>query len=296
MKNLIAFFIFLLPLFAAAQKTHTVGPKESLYSIGRLYNVHPRELATYNNIPLETGLIIGQVLKIPSQKTMAPVSETVPVKQEAPKPEPVKKEVAKGSAPVYHTVVKKEGLYGISKKYNVTIDEIKRWNNLNSDGLVEGMNLVVGYDGLNIPTPIAEKRETEVVKAPETKPVTTEPARPVKQEAAAKGPVDFSGGSFKTLYSKQVANKNVTVDKGIAGIFKSTSGWEDGKYYCLHNTAPAGSFIKITNNATQKSVYAKVLDLIPDLSQNNGLIIRISNAAAAELGAGTSNFDCTLNF
>jgi len=301
MKNLITFFIFLLPLFAAAQKTHTVGPKESLFSIGRLYNVHPRELATYNNIPFETGLTIGQVLKIPSKKNMAPVSETVPVKPREPKATPVKKEVAKGSAPVYHIVAKKEGLYGISKKYNVTIDEIKRWNNLNSDGLVEGMNLVVGYNGSNpsAPAPVAkapEKREPDVVKTPETKPETTEPARPVKQEAAAKTPVDFSGGSFKTLYNKQVANKNVTVDKGIAGIFKSTSGWEDGKYYCLHNTAAAGSFIKITNNATQKSVYAKVLDLIPDLSQNNGLVIRISNAAAAELGAGAGNFDCTLNF
>ena len=93
-----------------------------------------------------------------------------------------------------------------------------------------------------------------------------------------------------------MADKHVTEDKGMAGIFKSTSGWDDGKYYCLHNAAPAGSYIKITNNATKKSVYAKVLDLIPDLKQNTGIIIRISNAAAAELGAGAANFECTLNF
>jgi LysM repeat protein len=80
MKNLIAFIIFLLPLFATAQTTHTVAAKESLFSIGRLYNIHPRELAAYNNIPFETGLTIGQVLKIPAKGNMAPPASSIPAK------------------------------------------------------------------------------------------------------------------------------------------------------------------------------------------------------------------------
>ncbi|MBC7867757.1 MAG: LysM peptidoglycan-binding domain-containing protein [Gloeobacteraceae cyanobacterium ES-bin-316] len=307
MKNLIVFFFFLLPLFSLAQKTHTVAAKESLFSIGRLYDVHPRELATFNNIPFETGLNIGQVLKIPSKKTMAPVTDA-PANAAAAKVEPtpvkpVKKEVTKGNFPVYHTVAKKEGLYGISKKYNVTIDELKKWNNLNSDGLVEGMNLIVGNNG-SAPASVKDVPQMQEVKQtpmPESKPapvvMVKETPKPAKPEVATKtGAVNFSGGVFKSFYNAQVSDKIITEDKGMAGIFKSTSGWEDGKYYCLHNAAPAGSYIKITNNATQKSVYAKVLDLIPDLSQNNGLVIRISNAAAAELGAGAVNFDCTLHF
>jgi hypothetical protein len=107
---------------------------------------------------------------------------------------------------------------------------------------------------------------------------------------------NFNGGVFKSLYSEQVAGQTVSEDKGTAGIFKSTSGWEDGKYYCLNNEAPSGSIIKITNPATQKSVYAKVLDLIPELKKNENLVICISNAAAAELGAGANNFECVLNF
>ena len=236
---------------------------------------------------------------------MAPVTATapanVPVKTETPKAATVKQVIAKSSSPVYHTVAKKEGLYGISKKYNVSIADIKKWNNLGSEALSEGMKLIVGYGkGITPETvvaPITEKQK-EVVKTaePETKPSVKDPSNAPAPEIVKKGNADFNGGYFKAFYNKQMADKHVTEDKGMAGIFKSTSGWDDGKYYCLHNAAPAGSYIKITNNATKKSVYAKVLDLIPDLKQNTGVIIRISNAAAAELGAGAANFECTLNF
>jgi hypothetical protein len=108
--------------------------------------------------------------------------------------------------------------------------------------------------------------------------------------------IDFNGGVFKNLYESQTNGNAIIKEDGTAGIFKSTSGWKDGKYYCLHNTAPAGTIIKITNAVTGKSVYAKVLDLIPDIKQNANLLIRISNAAADELGAGEANFSCTLNY
>ena len=64
MKKLII-LLFFVPLFASAQTTHTVAPKETLYSLARKYNVPPKELAAFNNIPIETGLTIGQVIKIP---------------------------------------------------------------------------------------------------------------------------------------------------------------------------------------------------------------------------------------
>jgi LysM repeat protein len=295
MKNLIAFIIFLLPLFATAQTTHTVAAKESLFSIGRLYNIHPRELAAYNNIPFETGLTIGQVLKIPAKGNIAPPASAIPTKTE-----PAKTVTVKASNPVYHTVAKKEGLYSISKKYKASIADIKKWNNLSSDGLTEGMNLIVGYSttGPAQPPsrPASEKKE-EIAKIAEPTPAVKEPAKPARQEVVVnKGVANFNGGYFKAPWNKQMINKHVTEDRGMAGVFKSTSGWEDGKYYCLHNSAPAGTYIKITNPATQKSVYAKVLDLIPDLKQNSGIIIRISNAAASELGANAGNFECTLQF
>ena len=48
----------------------------------------------------------------------------------------------------------------------------------------------------------------------------------------------------------------------------------------------------MTNNSTGKIVYAKVLDAIPDIKQNAGLVVIVSNSAADELGAGESRFEC----
>jgi len=101
---------------------------------------------------------------------------------------------------------------------------------------------------------------------------------------------------FKNVFEEQAKGRQMISETGTGGIFKSTSGWEDGKYYCLHNNAPAGTILKITNNATGKSVYAKVLDLITDIKQNNGLIVRLSNAAADALGVVDNKLDCTINY
>jgi LysM repeat protein len=42
-----------------------------------------------------------------------------------------------------HEVLPKENLYSISKKYGVTVDQLKSWNNLTSDGLQVGQQLIV---------------------------------------------------------------------------------------------------------------------------------------------------------
>lgn len=348
MKNVLL-FLFILPLFVCGQKTHTVGAKETLFSIGRQYNVHPRELAAFNNIPYGTGLNIGQVIKIPSKKTMAALPATTPastpeVKKETVATPEVKKEAKVVGAPkkaeekftmvpIYHKVQKKENLYQISRQYNkVPIADIKKWNNLSTDALSEGMNLIVGYKKTSVsPTvtieevvkqaTIPEVPKTETVKvAPENLPVKKDEVKPIeekkpveevkpiqeiipekskplpppdtRQEVKSVLVKDFKGGYFKTQYTGQL-NKE---ESGMAATFKSTSGWEDGKYYCLHNSAPAGTVIKISVKSSQRTVYAKVLDVIPDLKKNDGLVILISNAAAEELGVSSENVEVTVNY
>ena len=315
MKKLI-FLLFFIPLFAKAQTTHTVTAKETLYSLGREYNIHPKELAAYNNIPFDKGLVPGQVIKIPAKGKLpafvvAPVKETVPVKTVPVKPAIVKTETAAATIPIYHKVTKKETLYHISTLYNkVPVADIKKWNHLTGNAVTEGTDLIVGYKKASKEEAV---KSTQIVTKPEL--IITKTAEPVGKDIPLRNPPALpvipmpeiktvttnpvtgkknSGGFFKSLYSNQSSQKNE--EKGAAGIFKSTSGWEDGKYYCLHNTAPAGSIIKITSTSTNKTVYAKVLDVIPDLKQNNGMILRLSNAAAEELGVGANDFDCTINY
>ena len=83
---------------------------------------------------------------------------------------------------------------------------------------------------------------------------------------------------------------------GQAGIFKSTSGWQDGKYYVLINNVPVGTIVKVTDQGTGKSVYAKVLGQLPEMKESVGLMLRLSNAAAAELGNGDGRFSAGVSY
>ena len=320
---------------------HKVVAQENFYSIGRLYNVSPKEIAPFNKIALEKGLTPGQELKIPLSIANF-LQAGVPGVDEA-------------LVPLYHKVNEKEGLYRISQLHNkVPVESLKLWNKLSSDILNNGSNLIVGYlkvkkdqsvlaeksTGLTtqinvskamttsekkvepviekttavVKEPLAEKKpepsveklpvsivpvvdkKTEVVieKFPETK---TEKETEMVNPGIIKGSgTDFNGGVFKSLFDSQFRNNEMVEEAGAAGIFKSTSGWKDGKYYCLHNTAAAGTIIKVTNTANGKFIFAKVLDIMPDLRQNEGLLIRISNAAGDELGVSETGFSCTIKF
>jgi len=112
MKKLLI-LLFLAPLMALAQNgkyiTHTVAAKESLSSIGRLYNINPRELAKYNNIDYEKGLSLGQVLKVPNNgKTKIVETPTVAaaVKETKAPAKTTTTVSTQGTTPIYHTVAK----------------------------------------------------------------------------------------------------------------------------------------------------------------------------------------------
>lgn len=303
MKNLL--FVFLLsPLCVFAQISHTVAPKETLYGISKKYNIAPKDLAEYNHLDPNAGLNVGQVIKIPSAKKANPVSSTEPHATENFPGSP------ENGTPVYHKVKKKETLSVISKQYaQVPLADLKRWNHLSNDIIQEGMNLIVGYksaDAASAPKekstvvskeipdePVKAKTSTAEIKVPvpEEKPLSIEPVKETTSVVETRKPLEGEG-----FFKPEFVVKSSKEESGKAAIFKSTSGWEDAKYYCLHNSAPAGSIIKMTNISNGKEVYAKVLDVIPDLKQNVGLILRISNAAAAALGVLTEVFDIKLTY
>jgi len=322
MKRLLIFLIC-LPLLLQAQNiplivegiypnlylNHTVHPKENYYSIGRLYNVSPKEIAPFNKLELANGLTPGQLIKIPLtrenflQTGSAVTGETL--------------------IPLHHMLRNKEGLYRVSVNYNkLPIETLKKWNNIKGESVANGTDLIIGYLKVKkdlssfANNQIQQAVATTVAVAPLVKEISDAPQanEAVKQKVKetplkptvnqqAVTPQDsrvlvknFNGGIFKKDFDKQASKQNVVNETGGAAIFKSNSGWEDGKYYCLHNTAEAGTIIKITNTETGKSVYAKVLDVIPDIKQNAGLLIRLSNAAAQELEGSDAKFDCTLTY
>ena len=105
--------------------TYVVKSGDSLYSIARKYNTTVDELKRLNNLSSNV-LSIGQVLKIPSSESNNTGSGT-------------------GTTNTY--VVKNgDNLYSIARKYNTTVDEIKRLNNLSSNVLSIGQVLKIPSD------------------------------------------------------------------------------------------------------------------------------------------------------
>jgi LysM repeat protein len=235
MKKLII-LLFLSPLFVAAQTTHTVQPKETLYSLGREYNVHPKELAQYNNIPFDKGLVPGQIIKIPAAgklpvfvnpagTTTAKAKEETSVKaapvktQTIVKTETVPVSDVAGMTPVYHKVEKKETLYHISTLYNkVSIEDLKKWNHLTNDALAEGEDLIVGYTkaAKNTETVVTKQRYVEPTgkdipkRNPPALPVVDVPNNNVVKTVTPKNgesETNFGAGFFKSFYSEQAAQK-----------------------------------------------------------------------------------------
>ncbi|MGZ8558161.1 MAG: LysM peptidoglycan-binding domain-containing protein [Chitinophagaceae bacterium] len=134
---------------------------------------------------------------------------------------------------------------------------------------------------------VEDKAVVKIDPAKETVQIKEDPKKtePVFAKDDIVDPNASEHGYFKTSFDQQVrdspASKNATV---TSGIFKTTSGWQDAKYYLLIDDVATGTIVKISNPENNKTVYAKVLGEMNGIRQNQGLNIRISNAASTALG------------
>lgn len=103
---------------------HTVQPGETLWKISRRYSVSVDELLRWNDMKAGASLAIGQQLLVKGDE---PAASPEPQPEKAPEPEP-KPEVSKR-----HVVRGGETLYGIARQYQVTVAQIRQWNNLDQN-------------------------------------------------------------------------------------------------------------------------------------------------------------------
>jgi LysM repeat protein len=104
---------------------HKVAEKETLYGISRRYGA-PIDAVMQYNPTASSGLEIGQILKIPyTPKTS------------------VSKVPTTTNTGTTHVVAEKETLFSIAKAYGITVDELKQWNNLTTNALSLGQELIV---------------------------------------------------------------------------------------------------------------------------------------------------------
>lgn len=114
--------------------THIVQPKETLYAIARQYNIGVMDLVNLNNLNLQESIKPGMVLRL---KETAPAVENTPAPAIPERVETTNKPVTE----VIHEVKATDTLYGIARKYGVTIKELTEWNNKKDFSLSVGEKL-----------------------------------------------------------------------------------------------------------------------------------------------------------
>ncbi|MFK8269537.1 LysM peptidoglycan-binding domain-containing protein [Capnocytophaga stomatis] len=125
MKNLfILGFIFSFGIGFAQQQTHNVKENENIESIAKTYRVSPSDIIK-KNPELKNGLKKDMVIYIPSGKVKYYSTQ---------KPLGFKS----------HKVEAKETFFGLSQKYGISIDDLKRYNfDLYGRGLLEGETISI---------------------------------------------------------------------------------------------------------------------------------------------------------
>jgi LysM repeat protein len=252
-------------------QVHKVGPKETMYSISRMYGVTVDEIRQWNNLP-DNAISIGQELVVKKPRTV-----TVAVAE--PKTTSAQ---PKGSQ--IHVVAAQETLYSIARKYNLSVQQLKSWNNLPSDELKLGQEL-------NISSPTATQTSSPVTTT--TTPKTTTPAEtkqtsptvePVKSEPVVTASQTKTPNNPQTIrISESVKSADEVMETGVAELIEGTEG--NRKYLALHRTAAVGTILKVKNEMNNREVFVRVMGKLPDTAVNDKLIIKLSRSAYDRLGA-----------
>lgn len=271
MKNLILFFCLILsaPIMAhSLQPQDSVGIKEVN---GQYFIMHKVEKGEgLYAIARKYNANVDDIKKAnPEGVNGLQIGQIILV----PIPKPVVKTETPKEETVLHVVKSGETLYSISKQYNVSVDQIKQKNKLSSNSLNVGQELVIkgekpaehteNYGGEEKPTPQPKENKPEKAVEPKGK----------YEYNAVTGEVKEQG------YAVVAINESMNQERS----------------FCLHPTAEVGTIIMVTNLATNKSVFVRVVGKPENLDSQ--VVIKLSQTAGKRLGiADNDRANVRLNY
>jgi LysM repeat protein len=284
---------------------HQVDPKETLYSISRKYGVAVA-LIREENPTVDAGLSVGQIVRVPYTPRTKPKA---------------------GDASMTHKVAAKETLFSISKIYEVSVDDIKTWNNLKDNILDVGQDLIIyrkkSSDFIKVTEPQKSARGVHTVTEKETlfsisrmygasvqqlKTWNNLASDDVKagqllyviqpmystqekiQQTEVKQTVQMTKpGNDDIKISESVIGSDEVHEKGAAELIEGTDG--NRKYLAQHKTAKVGTIMKVRNEATNREVFVRI---VGPLNTEGNTVIKVSKSAFDRLGATDPKFSVEL--
>ncbi len=103
--------------------TYIVQKDETMYDVAQKNGIRLKELMEYNGLTADQKIAAGTKLFLKEKTAITQDTKQTGLRT--------------------HEVQPKEGLYAISKKYGVTVQQLKEWNNLTDENLRIGQQLIV---------------------------------------------------------------------------------------------------------------------------------------------------------
>jgi LysM repeat protein len=319
------------PLYAQTNyTTHTIQKGETLSILAQKYHTTVGDIMRLNGMTGKSQLKTGEKIKIPSgnvSATTKKATKTTPSKTTAIP--------AADTTVETHYVLQGETLFSISKKFGVTIEQLKEWNHLNDDNIHFGQRLAVREagnrvtaSGVTTATQTDEQNGTqaprkdsgiivdkETISANEQ---TTPPARDTTEtmmenkthtatndnpplapttETNAAPPADTKSENTVQVGSYFEKDAAAISEKSMSGDARTfkTATGWTDKKYYILANGIPAGSV-VRVSGNGRSIYAKVLWGLDDTKTNNGLSFRISDAAALALGLYMPEFNLTVTY
>jgi membrane-bound lytic murein transglycosylase D len=122
-----------------------VAGGDSLWTIARHFDVHVEDLRAWNDFGERKHLKIGQEIALyPGAKaTVVPKAELGPAVAEAQPPAAPTLALQTGARPLTHVIAAGDTLSALAQRYKVTVEDLRRWNNLGQKKLQVGKPLTL---------------------------------------------------------------------------------------------------------------------------------------------------------
>jgi len=202
----------LLSIFASGQKnvsneivfingkkfvTYTISKGETIFSVCKKFDCDQKDLSSANP-QLVNGLKDGSIINIPynsSNKEIKKIEEKIKKGEKAAEKEAAKAEKNANKGFTLHKVEHGETLYSLKKKYNISDEELMKYNPGLSSGLKDGMTLKI---------PNEKKAENKAVKS--EKPTN------YKKHIVEKGETMYRISNRYNVSAEEIKKLNPTID------------------------------------------------------------------------------------
>ncbi|WP_039053183.1 LysM peptidoglycan-binding domain-containing protein [Sphingobacterium sp. T2] len=241
---------------------HKLAPKETYYQLSRIYGVAVKDIMEANN---KKNLRVGDTVRIPRGNALiADNRSNVTSKKDEQvilNPEDITE----------YKVGKNETLYAISRRFSISVEDIKKVNNMTNNNVREGQILKIPNKSLPKPAPVI-------------------PIPPVIESTQGE---NETAEEFAVRTNKYGIRE--TREKGI-GVWMEDLENDEHTSLALHKTAPVGTILKITNPMNRSVTFAKVVGKFTDNHETHGAIVIISKSVASSIGILDKRFQIEITY